>query len=326
MAALWGKSGIVGLEFDEGAIRGVEIVKKGSVLSVTAYAQVAVGEDAIKEGVILDEGAVAAALEELWAKGTFRSREVVTGVSNQGVIIRFARFPKVTPNRLDSLIRFQAQEHLPVPLDTVYLDYDVIGTRSDGEREMLEILLVAGRKEMVQGFLQVLTMARLRPKEIEVLPLTLLRFLKKEDASRQVVAAIDIARGVSNMVIADAGKPRLARMMATGMAAAELLAAAREEDTGASEVNLHREQFANSIQATIGFYQSHKDARPVEKIFLSGIGSQVTGLAERLESMLRLPVKQVRPAEVLGLKLGGGPHEDFVKFGLAAGLACRGWE
>lgn len=326
MVKLLGNSRVVGLEFDEGAIRGVEIIKKGTALAVSAYAQVAVGEDAFKEGMIIDPGAVAAALEELWAQGRFRSREVVTGVSNQGIIIRFATFPKVTPNRLDSLVRFQAQEHLPVPLDTVYLDYDVIGTRTDGEREMLEVLLVAGRKEMVQSFLQVLTGARLKPKEIEVLPLTLLRFLKNEEA-QQIVAAIDIARGISNMVIADAGKPRLARMMATGMAAAEMLVAAtREEDTGEFEDDLHREQLANNIQATIGFYQSHKEARPVEKILLSGIGSQVAGLAEILESRLRLPVKKVNPAKILGLKLSGGHGKDFVNYGLAAGLACRVWE
>ncbi|NLL18952.1 MAG: type IV pilus assembly protein PilM [Clostridia bacterium] len=323
---LFGNGRVVGLEFDEGAIRGVEITKKGTVLTVSAYSQVAVAKEAIREGLLFDQGAIVEALEELWVKGKFRSKEIVIGVSNQGVIIRFALFPKVTPNRLDNLVRLQAQEHLPVPMDTVFLDYDVIGTKSDGEREMLEVLLVAGRKEMLESFLQVLTAARLKPKEIEVLPLTLLRFLKKGDAEK-VVAVIDIAQGLSNMVIADSMKPRMARMMPTGMDAAErLVAATREEGIGVMEDSFDNELLANNIQATIGFYQSHKEARPVEKILLSGIGSQVAGLAESLESRLHLPVKQINPVEYLELKLNSGPGMDFIKYGLAACLACRGWE
>lgn len=326
MVHLFGNSRVVGLEFDAGVIRGVEMAKKGTVLTVLSYAQVAVSQHAIKEGMIIDQAAVVFALEELWSQGKFRSRDVVIGVSNQGVIIRFALFPKVTPNRLNSLIRFQAQEHLPLPLDTVYLDYDVIGVKSSGEREMLEVLLVAGRKEMINAFVQVLTSARLRPKEIEVLPLTLLRFLNREGA-QQVVAIIDVARGISNMVIADARKPRLARMMPTGMTAAEMLVAANhEEGTGEPGDSLQRERLVVNIQATIGFYQSHKEARPVEKILLSGIGSQVVGLAESLERRMRLPVKKVSPAEALGLKLSGPPGKGFTEFGLAASLACRGWE
>ena len=325
MFSLFGSNRVVGLEFDEGAIRGVEITKKGTASAVSAYAQVTVS-DAVREGLIADQAAVVAALEELWSRGNFRTREVVVGVANQGVIIRFALFPKVTPNRLDGLIRFQAQEHLPIPLDTAYLDYDVIGVKNAGEREMLEVLLVAGRKDMVDSFLQVLLKARLKPREIEVLPLTLLRFLRREEG-QQVVAAVDVARGVTNMVIADAGKPRLARMMPSGLTVMERQAAAtREEGMGDATEGMERERLVVNIQATIGFYQSHKEARPVEKILLSGTGSRGAGLVEGLRARLGLPVKRVNPAEVLGLKVAGFSGEEFVDFSLAASLACRGWE
>lgn len=323
---LFAKQRTVGLEFDEGTIRGVEIITKGGHSTVSSFAQVPLPETAVRDGLIFDQKEVITALEQLWLKGKFRTREVVTGVSNQGVIIRFAQFPKVTPNRLDSMVRFQAQEHLPVPLDSIVLDYDVIGTKSDGEREMLEILLVAGQRAMLDGFLQVLNGARLRPKEIEVIPLTLLRFLKKEQ-THQVVAIIDIANGLSNMVIADALKPRLARMMPSGLRSAEkLVAATREEASGFDADSDEHRQFVSSIQATIGFYQSHKEARPVEKILLSGKGSQVKGLAAGLEHILRLPCSVVKPLECLKLRINGIQAADLTEYSVAAGLACRSWE
>jgi type IV pilus assembly protein PilM len=318
---------IVGLDFDNGAIRGVELAKKNDKLMIMSVAQTAIPEEAFQEGMIARGEQVVAALENLWSLGKFKTRNVVIGISNQGVVIRFIQFPKVPANRLDGLVHYQAQEHLPIPLETAVLDYDVIGTRQEGGREQLEMLLVAGKKEMLDSFLQVLTAANLQPVEIEVLPLSLLRFLSQEE-SQQVVAVVDIGIGISNMLIADAAKPRLARMMPTGLKAAELLvAAAREPELGhfggGTDQN---EQLANNIRATIGYYQSHRGARPVAKILLSGKGSLVEGIAPVLEGFLGLPVSIIKPLEALRVNYAGESSVNFGEYGIAISLALRGWE
>lgn len=326
MKKLFSGKTIVGLEISQGSIRGIELTDRGGPLAVANFGMVQIPAGAVQEGMIMDPQAVTAALEELWQTCRFRTRDVITGVSNQGVVIRFALFPKVTPGRLDNLIRFQANEHLPVPLDTVYLDYDVIGSKRDGERELLEVLLVAGKKEMIDSLIRVLAAARLRPLEIEVLPLTLLRLLKQAGTGR-VVAAVDIGENLSNMVIADALKPRLARMMITGLEAGlqQTAAASEEGDWPPTEQEANYLELINNIRATIGFYQSHKEARPVERVLVTGKIARLAQVAGQMEAELRLPVTLLRPLEVLKIRFNGA-NNPLTDYGLAMSLAYRGWE
>ncbi|HHX50489.1 MAG TPA: pilus assembly protein PilM [Clostridia bacterium] len=116
MPGLFATKTMVGVEIDDGEIRGVELEKHQGRLSLGSWGSYPLPDNAVKEGVILQPEKVGGALEELWRQEGFKQREIITGVSNQGVLVRFASFPQVPPEKLDGVIRFQAQDHLPVPL------------------------------------------------------------------------------------------------------------------------------------------------------------------------------------------------------------------
>lgn len=331
MPGLFATKTMVGVEIDDGEIRGVELEKHQGRLSLGSWGSYPLPDNAVKEGVILQPEKVGGALEELWRQEGFRQREIITGVSNQGVLVRFASFPQVPPEKLDGMIRFQAQDHLPVPLPSVILDYSILGKENRQEESLLEVLLVAGRRDMLDGFVQSLRLARLEPREIEVLPLALLRFLQKEDREK-VVAIVDIANGVSNVVIAEAGNPRLARIIPTGLQEAEELVAAGWElenlpkhlPSDSPEANSDG-ILINNLRTTIGFYQSQGDSPSPEKILLSGKGALIPGLPEHLHSQLGIPVSIINPLERLGID-NHRMNSFSVKYALSMSLACRGWE
>ncbi|MFA5535581.1 MAG: pilus assembly protein PilM [Bacillota bacterium] len=311
---LKGKS-VVGLEFDTEVIRGVELYKRNKQLSLASFAEVTLPRGGMREGLITNRDLVVQGLKALWQKGDFRSRNVVIGISNQDVLIRFASFPHVPLNRVDSLVRFQAQEHLPVPLESVELDYSIIGSRKDGEKTMLELILVAGNKEMLLDFLWVLEKAKLNPLEIEVLNLTLLRLLKKI-GEKSAVAILNIGLGFGNMLVADNLLPRLARTMPLYW------------QDGVKKDFIHSEKIVEelnrNIRSTIGFYQSSRGVKNVEKILLSGIEPIAKSLSDKFKQEIGLMIDVVRPAEMLNYV--GDLKAVSSEYSLASCLACRGWE
>src|ERR671936_1645971 len=105
----------------------------------------------IKEGEVLDPEPLGEALSGFFAEHKL-SKTVRLGVANQRVAVRTFRLPLIEdPDELRTAVRFQAQEHLPMPLDQAVLDHQVVSRFSgeDGTRGM-EVVAVAARRDMLE--------------------------------------------------------------------------------------------------------------------------------------------------------------------------------
>lgn len=60
--------------------------------------------------------------------------------------------PLLTDTELATAIRWEAEQHIPVPLSDVYLDYAVLFRPERGTEETMDILLVAAKRRVVNSF------------------------------------------------------------------------------------------------------------------------------------------------------------------------------
>ena len=109
-------------------------------------AQVKVPAGAVENGEVRQPEAVAEALRELWARGKFKSKQVVMGVGNQRVVVREIGLPWLPEKELRDSLGFQVQEFIPMSVDEVVLDFDTLGEFEQEGRRMLRILLVAAQR------------------------------------------------------------------------------------------------------------------------------------------------------------------------------------
>lgn len=178
---------VVGLDLEAGSVAAAEIGADGSrQVSQVAIAPLTGG--LIKEGEVLDPEALGAALRSLFAEHKL-SKSVRLGVANQRVATRTFRLPLIEdPAELDTAVRFQAQDQLPMPLDQAVLDHRVISrsTNEDGRRGM-EVVAVAARRDMLHTLLSAVRHAGLRPVGIDLSAFALIRALAREgdDPSQQ---------------------------------------------------------------------------------------------------------------------------------------------
>lgn len=173
---------VVGLDVEAGSVAAAEVGTNGSrQVSQVAIADLTGG--LIKEGEVVDADALGVALRSLFAEHKL-SKSVRLGVANQRVAVRTFRLPLIEdPGELDTAVRSQAQDHLPMPLDQAVLDHRVISrfSNEDGTRGM-EVVAVAARRDMLRALLSAVRNAGLRPVGIDLSAFALIRALAPDSA------------------------------------------------------------------------------------------------------------------------------------------------
>ena len=161
-----GRSGTIGVDIDRGSIKAVQLQGSGAgyVLQHVGYHRLPPG--AIIDGEVADQNLLAAELREFWDSHSFKGRSIVFGVSNQKVVVRLLDFPHMRPEDLQGAISFEAQDHIPMPLDEAVLDYVVLGPREE-RADLDRVLVVAAQREMISRYTSAVRAGGLRPEEKE---------------------------------------------------------------------------------------------------------------------------------------------------------------
>jgi type IV pilus assembly protein PilM len=188
MIALSKKKGVVGLDLEAGSVAATHVVENGSV-AVVGAGVAPLPSGAMREGEVTDPEALADSLKALFAEHKL-GKDVRIGVANQRIVVRTLRLPAIEkPDEIEAAIRFQAQDHIPMPLDQAVLDYEVVGraTTETGETSM-EVVVVAARRDMIRAFVQTARKAGLTPIGIDLSAFGMIRALAGE---AQAVGAVD---------------------------------------------------------------------------------------------------------------------------------------
>lgn len=170
---------LVGLDIEAGSIAAAEVVTNGDIrVGRTGVAPLPPG--VTRDGEITDPDALGATLKELFAQ-TKLPREVRVGVANQRVVVRTLRLPQIDdPKELETAIRFQAQDHIPMPLEQSVLDYQVVAQRIGPDQRQMDVVVVAARRDMVSGLVDALRGGGLKPIGIDVAAFGMIRALAPE--------------------------------------------------------------------------------------------------------------------------------------------------
>ena len=171
---------MVGLDIEAGSIAATEVEANGRV-AVTKTGMLPLGAGIFREGEVADPEALGNALKELFSQHKL-GKNVRLGIANQRVAVRTLRLPKIDdPKELETAIRFQAQDHIPMPLEQAVLDWHEVGrvTGEDGN-EHVDVVAVAARRDMLGRLMDALSLAGLRPVGIDLAAFGMVRALARE--------------------------------------------------------------------------------------------------------------------------------------------------
>ncbi|MGL5857824.1 MAG: type IV pilus assembly protein PilM [Angustibacter sp.] len=306
----------IGLDIGTSSVRAAELSFGKRGVTLEKFGQVALAPGAVRDGEVVDPVAVADALKQLWTHIKFGHKQVVLGVANQRVIVRQVDLPALPEKELKEALPLQVQDFLPMPVDQAVLDFFPLEevTESSGQH-MLRGLLVAAVREMVLGNVQAVQRAGLAVSSVDLTPFAVLRALgDKGLTDTDTVALVDVGSRVTNIVVHRGGVPLFVRILLMGgndvtEALSEALgvphaqAEAMKQDPNvvagpdrapdlARAVDGTTATFVDEVRNSLDYFASSAPAGTyLRRLVLSGGGSRLHGLADRLEAATRLAVE-----------------------------------
>lgn len=205
----------VGVDIGTRTITVAEVKQSGGQTQITNFGGVELPVDAVREGEILDVAVVAEQLKELFKTAKVRSKKVWLGVANQRVVVRQIDLPWMDEEELRNSLRYQVQEHIPIPVEEAELDAHIVEefVAESGAR-MQRLLLVAGHRDMVSSHVEAASRAGLKPVGVDLNPFAVLRVTGDDVLAgdgNQVL--VDIGAGVTNVIVHERGVPTFVRIL-----------------------------------------------------------------------------------------------------------------
>jgi type IV pilus assembly protein PilM len=340
---LGGSKTTVGLDIGSGLIKVVAIDhSKEPVLTKVGVAPVL--QDAIVEGEIMDPGVVGDAIRSAFEAAGLKQKRVVAAVGGRDVIVKKIQVDRMKEADAADVVRWEAQQHVPFDIEGVQLDFQVLDP--EGEGVQMDVLLVAAKRELVDNRAALLTDAGLDPVIVDVDAFALHNAFEVNypEAMEGVAAMIHVGHEVTNVNILQDGVPLLTRDLSVGTRkfredlqrergmsvedADRLLQGFERSPDLDPFVKSRGEEVGVGVERAGAFLASaSRDAGQIQRVYCSGGGARIPGLADVLSERLRLPVEVADPLKGLRVRdeAFGSLAVDEVAplLMLAVGLALR---
>ena len=327
MALFGRKKTTIGLDIGSGLIKVAIIDHSKSEPELVKVAITPLLADAIVEGEVMDPGIVSDAIQAAMSAAGVKGKEVVTAVGGRDVIIKKIQIERVKEAQARELMRWEAEQHVPFDMESVELDFQILDP--DGEGLEMSVLLVAAKRELVEGKIRLLTDSGLVPGVVDVDAFALHNAFERNypDAMQGVVGLINIGHEVTNINILDDGIPILTRDLTVGTRRfREDLQ--RERGVSSDEadkliqgydrsphldaiIESRGEEIAVGVERAAAFLaSSSRSGAQLRAIYTCGGGARIPGLTNALGGRLRMPVELANP--LANLRVRDGALESLV--------------
>ena len=308
-------------DFGAGCIKLAEFEQnEAGGLRLKQFGVSALGAEGSQEAT--REAAILKALQGLLAERSYGSKLINVCAPGYHVFSKFVKLPQVDSSKVTQIIQYEAQQNVPFPLDEVVWDYQILGTSSTGE---LEVLLVAIKTDVVERLFRAGDGAGLRLQLVDVSPAALCNAFRYNYGDIEgCTMLLDIGAKTSNLLFFEKGKV-YARSINIGansitqdfaneakvpFAEAERikiekgfvsLGGAYEEpdDPQAAAISKIARQVMTrlhiQVNQTIQFYRGQQGGSAPQRLYLSGGGSIMTYAGQFFAEKLSVPVDYFNP-------------------------------
>ena len=225
---------------------------KGGGLVLQDYAFTELSGDPAADAARLPQ--VGVAVNELVERLGVSKQEARFAISGHSVFTRFVKLPPLDEEKVDELVRFEAQQNVPFPINEVAWDYQLVPTGSDdGE---VEVVLVAIKNDSLDELTEVVEDGGLTATAVDVAPMALYNAFRSNYSDAEGCSLlIDVGARTTNLLYIE-GDRVFTRSIPVGGAAATS-AIAGEFDMSFADAEERKKQ--DGFVSLGGSYADHED-------------------------------------------------------------------
>jgi len=347
-----------GLDISDLSLKIVKLKRKGKKIELASFGETEIPPGIIKKGEIRKEEELIKILKEALKKvrgEKIKTRYTIVSLPEEKAFLQVIKMPPLSEEELKSAILYEAENYIPLPLEKVYLDFQVVS--SSKHLKHLEVLIAALPKEIVDSYTRCLKEAGLKPLALEVESLAVARALIKNEITQRSVLLIDFGATRTGFIIFLGRSIRFTTSITvssedfTNIIAKTLKISQREAENLKRRFGLEGRivlkikdgvkkkiekgkvfealipaltDLIQQIKKYIDFYQTHTskeylppDSLLIEKALLCGGGANLKGFPELLSLELKIPVELGNP----WVNILSDPKEGLAKLPLEKSLA-----
>lgn len=298
---------------------------------------------------------ITAELSKLIRDRAFKERRVAVSVSSQVVLTRFMKLPAADEAKIRQMVRYEAAQNVPFPIEEVIWDYQAVGST---EQPDLEVVLVAIKSDLIEGVNRCVEAAGLFVEVVDIAPLATYnaaRFSYAFDEAEEArcTLMLDIGARTTNLIFIEPGKVYTRSIPIAGNTITQNVAQEFEVPFAEADELKRRQGFVGlggayedpelessarlskiirnvmtrlhaEVARSINFYKSQQNGKPPSRLLLCG-GSAVLPYTEHFfKEKMEIEVEYFNPFKNVPFEV---PSEELEKtahsMGEVVGLGLR---
>jgi len=309
------KTHLIGLDIGSRTIKIAEVVDKKTTQIFKSFHTINIEPGLIEEGTVKNPEAVSKAIRELYAKAKLKEKNVAISIGGYSVIVKKINVQNMTDDELQETIHFEAEQYIPFDISDVNLDFQILG-ESEHNPNMMNVLLVAAKKEMINEYINLVQMTGLNLCVIDVDAFALQNIFEfSYDPGDENIALIDIGASKTSLNILKDNSSVFMRDVSLGcgqinekiasLVECSLAEAEEIKHGGQSEIISFQDlsgiissavtDWCTEIKRALDFFYSTFPEDQITKIILSGGGANIKEFRQLLAAETSTDVEIINP-------------------------------
>lgn len=335
-----------GLHLNSTALKFVELESHKKNVVCKAFGNIPVAKNLMTTDTILDAPGLSQLIEASLRKpkfGKLSTNRVVIGMPESKSFVRMIQIPLMSEAEADNAVIFEAEAYIPLPMDQVYLDWQIVKKTGD----KMDVLIIASPKNFVDQFTDIVESAGLKVVAVEVESQSVLRAVLPQ-ISQETLLIVDLDANKTTLAMVEKGNLQftssipLAGNIFTEKIAQSFGISSKQAESLKKEIGIANtpeypniktillpsvQDLSTEIKNILKFHYDHSTEK-ISRILLSGGGAKLKNLAETLVTYFdeedNLKVEIANPwMNLSGLKTPPLSPYEALSFTTAIGLAMR---
>ena len=340
---------VVAFEIGSKHIKIVEGKYSKDKLSIYKMGQVETPMASIEDGAIIDERALVNTLQVAINQLGIKSKDAVVTSNSSSIIDREIIIPAVDESEMESVIKYEIQQYLPINLDEYIVEYVVIDKLVDSEGPKLKVNVISYPKDIVNGYYKLIKSLGLNPYVLDVTYNSLKKIVNhtgmiKNGGQTGTVAFVDMGATSINVTIFKRGQLDFTRIIKSGGETIDQALSSRLDMSIKSTESMKMDKgnlldiqdddevnviIKETVDEMIGEleqilqFASNKYGENVDEVVIYGGASKLRGLDVYMQRKLLKSIKRVFTLERIDISTSAMPKEPIGEYLNAIGAVIR---
>lgn len=288
-------------------------------LVINNCTEIVTPEGTIADGKLLNENQLAEMLKFSLKDIKVKAGDAIFTTNSSLIINREIMIPKVEDEELDTVIRYEIQQYLPINLNDYVIQFIVLDEIESEGGNKYRVNVIAYPDKISRDYYNLINSIGLNPYVLDVTYNSLNKIANYSELAKEneegTIAFIDMGGTTTNIIILKNGKLDFTRMMRSGggnidFALAEELGMS-SKSTEALKIeksnldDIKEDDFINialkrvlddialEAERIFKFYLSKSVGNKIDKIYLYGGTSNIQGIEKYIEDKFNMPAKKI---------------------------------